>query len=462
MLTYTLSRESGRPLYEQLYASIKNDILSGAIRGGEKLPSKRQLAEHLGVSKVTVETAYQQLLAEGYVTVREKVGFFAEQITPVQPAGSLPPFRWDPLPEPGSSARQFPVSIWARLMRRVLLDRGEVLLQPLPGPGLPELRLAIAQELRRSRGMAVSPAQILIGSGAEYFYNILIQLLGRERRYGLESPGHQKIAAVCRANQVSVAPITLDESGVSMDALRKSGATVLHLSPSHQFPTGIVMPVRRRQELLSWVQEAPGRFLIEDDYDAEFRFSGLPIPTLQSLDRSGRVLYLNTFSRTIAPSLRISYLVLPPQLMEEYECRLGFYSCTVPGTEQLTLSLFLSEGYFEKHLGRVRKHYGLLRSRLLKGLRDSSAGGCLQIFEEDAGLHFLLQVPPEINASAFCRTLSVGGLRVTPLTRYFVGPPEVGAERRFVVDYGNLEDIPMVLSGLDTLLSGFLTGKSPK
>lgn len=176
--------------------------------------------------------------------------------------------------------------------------------------------------------MAVSPAQILIGSGAEYFYNILIQLLGRERRYGLESPGHQKIAAVCRANQVSVAPITLDESGVSMDALRKSGATVLHLSPSHQFPTGIVMPVRRRQELLSWVQEAPGRFLIEDDYDAEFRFSGLPIPTLQSLDRSGRVLYLNTFSRTIAPSLRISYLVLPPQLMEEYECRLGFYSCT--------------------------------------------------------------------------------------------------------------------------------------
>lgn len=259
MLTYTLSRESGRPLYEQLYASIKNDILSGAIRGGEKLPSKRQLAEHLGVSKVTVETAYQQLLAEGYVTVREKVGFFAEQITPVQPAGSLPPFRWDPLPEPGSSARQFPVSIWARLMRRVLLDRGEVLLQPLPGPGLPELRLAIAQELRRSRGMAVSPAQILIGSGAEYFYNILIQLLGRELPLRPRVPGAiRKSLPSVAANQVSVAPITLDESGVSMDALRKSGATVLHLSPSHQFPTGIVMPVRRRQELLSWVQEAPG------------------------------------------------------------------------------------------------------------------------------------------------------------------------------------------------------------
>ena len=449
MLTYTLTREGRRPLYEQLYEAIKGDILSGAIGGGEKLPSKRRLAEHLGISKVTVETAYQQLLAEGYVTVREKVGFFAEHITPVQPVQIRPPARWDPLPEPGPPARRCPASTWARLTRRVLLDRSDVLLRPLPGPGLPELRQAVAQELRRSRGMDVSPSQILIGSGAEYFYNILLQLLGRDCRYGLESPGHQKIAAVFHANGVSVAPVALDGSGVSVDALRKSGATVLHLSPSHQFPTGIVMPVRRRQELLSWVGEAPGRYLIEDDYDAEFRFSGLPIPTLQSLDRSGRVLYMNTFSRTIAPSLRISYLVLPPRLMEEYERRLGFYSCTVPGTEQMTLALFLSEGHFEKHLGRMRKHYGQLRGRLLEGLRRCG----LPVFAEAAGLHFLLEPPPSIDAAALSKALSAGGLRVTPLSRYFVGPPE--PDGRLVVDYGNLEEarLPILLAELRALLS---------
>lgn len=454
MLTYDLEHGGARPLYEQLYEAIKADILSGAIRGGEKLPSKRLLAEHLNISKVTVETAYQQLLAEGYLTVREKVGYFAEEITPVLPAPEAPAAALAPVPAPEPSARQFPASIWARLMRRVLLDHGEVLLQPLPGPGLPELRSAIARELRRSRGMTVSPAQILIGSGAEYFYNILIQLLGRARRYGLESPGHQKIAAICRANEVPVTSIALDGSGVCLDALRTSGADVLHLSPSHQFPTGIVTPVRRRQELLSWVAERDDRWLIEDDYDAEFRFSGRPIPTLQSLDRIGRVLYMNTFSRTIAPSLRISYLVLPPRLMEDYERRLGFYSCTVPALEQLTLALFLSEGYFEKHLNRMRKHYGTLRGRLLEGIRASRAG--VEIFEEDAGLHFMLRTGPLPDPEAFCAALSIGGLRVSHLPRYYIGGPDPLAARSFVVDYGNLEEqeIPAVLHRLEILLPG--------
>ena len=452
MLTYNLEHGGARPLYEQLYEAIKADILSGAIRGGEKLPSKRLLAEHLNISKITVETAYQQLLAEGYLTVREKVGFFAEEITPVQPAPEAEPAAWAPTPEPEPSARQFPSSVWSRLMRRVLLDHGDVLLQSLPGPGLPELRSAIARELRRSRGMTVSPSQILIGSGAEYFYNILIQLLGRNRCYGLESPGHQKIAAVCHANEVQVTPITLDGSGVCPTALRNSGADVLHLSPSHQFPTGIVTPVRRRQELLSWVAEGEARWLIEDDYDAEFRFSGRPIPTLQSLDRIGRVIYMNTFSRTIAPSLRISYLVLPPRLMEDYEKRLGFYSCTGPATEQLTLALFLSEGYFEKHLNRMRKHYGTLRSRLLEGIRASQARA--EIFEEDAGLHFILRTGSMPDPEAFCAALSVGGLRVSHLPRYYIGSPDPAACRSFVVDYGNLEEqeIPAVLRRLEDLI----------
>lgn len=454
MLTYDLLHGGPRPLYEQLYEFIKADILSGNIRGGEKLPSKRLLADHLNISKITVETAYQQLLAEGYLTVREKVGYFAEHITPVLPAPQLPVAACEPLPEPGSAARQFPSSIWAKLMRRVLLDSSDALLRPLPGPGLPELRRAIAVELRRSRGMSVSPDRILIGSGAEYFYNILIQLLGRDLCYGLESPGHRKFAAVCRANQVRTTSVSLDATGISMTSLRESGADILHLSPSHQFPTGIVTPVKRRQELLSWVAEAPNRWLIEDDYDAEFRFSGRPIPTMQSLDRSDRVIYMNTFSRTIAPSLRISYMVLPAVLMEAYHANLGFYSCTVPGMEQLTLAAFLSEGYFEKHLNRMKKHYGMLRSQLLNGIRAVCDSAAVEIFEEDAGLHFMLRTAKQQDPAAFCHALSVGGLRVTPLLRYFTGTPYADAGRSFVVDYGNLEEqeLPNVLRTLTTLL----------
>ena len=449
MLTYDLDHSSRVPLYEQLSNAIKHDILSGSIRGGEKLPSKRLLAQHLRISKVTVESAYQQLLAEGYLTAMEKVGYFAEEITPVQPAPMLPVLPPEPQPQPLPAARKFPFSVWAKLMRRVLLDYGDVMLRPLPGAGLPELRRAIAQELRRSRGMSVSPDQILIGSGAEYFYNILIQLLGRSFCYGLETPGHQKITAVYRANQVRAAAVALDENGVSMESLRRSGADILHLSPSHQFPTGIVTPVRRRQELLRWAQEDPRRFLIEDDYDAEFRFSGRPIPTLQSLDRAGRVIYMNTFSRTIAPSLRISYMVLPPALLERYRQQLGFYSCTVPAIEQLTLALFLSEGYFEKHLNRMLKYYRALRDRLLTGIRALPAPA--EIFEQDSGLHIILRVPGVRDSAAFCKALSVGGLRVTPLAQYCITPqPETG----FVVDYCNLEEseIPAVLECLSALL----------
>lgn len=451
MLTYELTRSGGVPLYEQLYEAIKRDLLSGAIRGGEKLPSRRLLAEHLNISRVTVETAYQQLLAEGYLTVRPRAGYFAESLTPVLPPPEPPlPAAVRPA-APGPAAQQFPASVWARLTRRVLLDREAELLQPVPGAGLPELRAAVAEELRRSRGMCVSPDQILIGSGAELLYNILIQLLGRNHCYGLESPGHQKIASVYRANGVRIAALPLDGSGVSPAALRRSGADILHLSPSHQFPTGIVTPIRRRQELMAWLSEREGRYLIEDDYDAEFRFSGKPIPTMQSMDRTGRVLYLNTFSKTIAPSLRISYLVLPPALMAEYRTRLGFYSSSVPTLEQLTLSLFLSEGYFEKHLNRMRKRYCRIRDRLLVCFRGW--GAAERILAEDSGLHFILQTKTVPDAAAFCAGLSRGGLRVTPLSRYYLDEPDRDAARSFVVDYGNLDEgeIDAIPALLETL-----------
>ena len=365
MQTYTLDRSGASPLYEQLYRALKADILSGALPGGSRLPSGRALAEHLGLSRVTVETAYAQLLAEGYLTSRPRAGYFVEQLTPQE----LPPRVSEPEaqpPEPETaqsrSAQLFPFSVWARLMRGVLLDRRQELLRPAPDAGLPALRQAVAAELYRQRGVHVSPEQVYIGAGAEYFYNLLIQFFGHRRVYALENPGHRKIARVYQANQVAVRPIGMDADGVIPELLEQSGAEVLHISPSHHYPTGTVTPITRRQALMRWLTAQPGRYLIEDDYDSEFRFSGLPIPTIQSMDRSGRVIYMNTFSRTISPSLRISYMILPRTLLPQWQAAMGFYSCTVPSFEQMTLTRFLAEGYFEKHLSRMKKHYRAVRA----------------------------------------------------------------------------------------------------
>ena len=242
MRTYVLDTNAKMPLYEQLYRALKEDILAGEIKGGEKLPSKRTLAEHLNISRITVENAYNQLVTEGYLVSRPKSGFYAETlealpqrlstVREILPAAQVPP--------PTVSAGQFPFSIWARLMRGVLLDQHDLLLQPPPNTGLPELRQAIAGMLRRSRGMEVSPENIVIGAGAEYLYNIVIQLLGKDLRYGLENPGHRKIRQVYEANGVTICPISLDENGVSFASLLFSHANVLHFSPGHQYPTGVV------------------------------------------------------------------------------------------------------------------------------------------------------------------------------------------------------------------------------
>ena len=394
--TYSLDR-GGAPLYEQLYRALKADILSGVLPGGGKLPSGRALSEHLGVSRVTVETAYAQLLAEGYVTSRERAGYFVEAVTPAAPPLPEPEPAAPDAPEPSAAqtppARQFPFSVWARLMRGVLLDRRGDLLQSVPDAGLWALREAVAGELYRQRGVRVSPEQVYIGAGAEYFYNLLIQFLGREKFFALEEPGHRKIARVYQANGVQMRLIRMDGDGVLPALVGQSGADVLHISPSHHYPTGTVMPITRRQALMRWLTEGPERYLIEDDYDSEFRFTGLPIPTMQSMDQSGRVIYMNTFSRTIAPALRISYMILPKALLARWRETMGFYSCTVPSFEQMTLTRFLAEGYFEKHLNRMKKHYRAVRGTLLKTLAQPPCAGCFRVHDAGAGLHFVLEAP---------------------------------------------------------------------
>ena len=398
MLTYSMEDRGGAPLYEYLYRRIRGDILSGTLAEEERLPSKRALAEHLRISVITVENAYAQLEAEGYVRGEPRRGFFVARVEHL-PAPQKPPEISAPSPEPEwrldlktnrVDAARFPFAVWSRLTRQVLSEEGERLLGPVPPQGLEPLRRAIAGDLHDYRGLAVSPEQIVVGAGAEYLYLLLSQLLGRDTVFAVEDPGYSKIRQVYAKCGVVCRPVPLDSQGLDMEALGRSGAAVAHISPSHHYPTGLVTTIGRRQELLRWAGDS--RTIIEDDYDSELRFTGRPIPALQSIDRRGRVIYLNTFSQTIAPSMRVGYLVLPPELLERYRRELNFYACTVPATEQYVLARFLAGGWYEQHLARMRNEYRTRRAAVLDAFRRSSFAGRIAIHEQGAGLHFLLRL----------------------------------------------------------------------
>ena len=439
--TYALTRGTGTPLYEQLYRAIRQDILTGQLPSGTKLPSKRALAEHLSISKITVETAYAQLLAEGYLTARERSGYYVEQLAAVPPAAPQPaPSRAapEPLPPTSRSAELFPFSVWARLMRSVILDEGASLLCPTPGAGLLSLRQAICEDLLRRRGMHVEPQQVYLGAGTEYFYHLLLEFFGRERVYALETLGHRKNARICAASGVRYVPIGMDDDGILPALLDGSGAEILHLSPSHHYPTGIVTPIARRQAILRWLTGRGDRYLIEDDYDSEFRFSGRPIPPMQTMDFAGRVIYMNTFSKTIAPALRISYMILPPRLLDAWEEKMGFYSCTVPAFEQLTLTRFLSGGYFERHLSRMRHYYRAQLSALLAVLAEEPYRRVCTVLRADAGLHFVLQFHTPRSDDDLQALLRTAGLHTPPLSSFYIRRPDPASRGRVVVNYADL------------------------
>ena len=443
MLTYELKKAPGVPLYEALYRAIRGDILSGSLAAGEKLPSKRALAENLEVSKITVETAYSQLLAEGYITAREKVGYFVEDIPhrhPAVPGAAAPVEIKGPslVDLTANGSARFPFSAWSRLQREVMLDYGEKLLLPMPNRGIPELRQAISDHLAAFRGMKIHPEQILIGAGTDFLYNILVQLLGRDKVYALEEPGYDKTRRIYTAAGARCVSAPMDEQGVMPEAL--GDAQVLHISPSHHFPTGIVTPVSRRQELLSWAEAGEDRWIIEDDYDSEFRFRAHPMPAMQALDRKGRVIYLNTFSKSLAPSIRISYMVLPERLMERFRRELGFYSCTVPSFEQYTLARFIGGGWFEKHINRMRKYYKTCRNRLIGRLESQKFASMLTIQEKDAGLHFLVKVDTAMTEEELVAVCASMGVKVRTLSSYYHGPVPEQDRNTLVINYSGLRE----------------------
>jgi len=448
MLTYSFENIGTESLYSHLYKCIREDILSGSIAPGEKLPSKRSFAENLGVSVITVENAYAQLMSEGYIYSLPKKGFFAAEIEKhtVQKKSEIPPVKLPDAPKffvDFSSNRtdpeNFPFATWAKLMRETMAEKSAELMVNAPCGGVPALRQAIAEHLHAFRGIQADPNHIIVGAGTEYLYGLLIQLLGFDKVYALEDPGYRKVGQIFQSHGVQYVYTPMDKDGVDPAALEKSGADILHLSPSHHFPTGIVTPAARRYALLSWAAQAPGRYILEDDYDSEFRFTGKPIPALQSMDGLNRVIYMNTFTKSLASTIRISYMVLPADLAEQFYRRLGFYACTVSNLEQYTLAKFISEGYFEKHINRMRSRYRIKKDRLLTEMEESGLLRMAEIRQEDSGLHFLLRLRTDADPKTVTALAQQKGIRITGLNEYFhIGKPTFGAE--FVIGYSDVPD----------------------
>lgn len=339
----------------QLYHQLRRDILHGVYKYGDKLPSKRTLAAETHTSVVTAEHAYEILCDEGYIQSHQRSGYF---VTYRKQDLVLVPESEEKLPKPPvrhyHSENAFPFSVFAKTMRTVISQYGEQLLIKSPNLGCPELRQAICDYLARAKGFQVMPRQIVIGSGAEYLYSLIVQLLGRDKIYGIENPSYDKIHAVYQANGAQCTYLKLGKNGILSSELQKTNANVLHVTPFKSFPSGVTASASKRHEYIQWAQKRNG-ILIEDDFDSEFTISTKHEDAVFSLEPTHSVIYINTFTKTIASSMRIGYMVLPRDLLEPFLEKIGFYSCTVPIFEQYVLAEFINNGDFERHINRVRR-----------------------------------------------------------------------------------------------------------
>ncbi len=448
MLTYNLKEKNG-PLYIALYEAIKEDISRGLIKPNEKLPSKRVMAENNGVSVITVENAYSLLLSEGYIKSKSRSGFFVDdipheaqlQIKETESA-TKPSYEERNIiidySKSQTSPSLFPFDHWLKATKSTIKNEKENLLDTAPSEGTLILRTAIKNYLREYRGLSVDENAIIVGAGSEYLYSLLIRLLGRDKIYAIEDPGHIKEELIYKIENVAVVHLPLDKNGVTLSGLEQKGVNILHITPSHQFPTGIVMPISRRYELLSWASKKEDRYIIEDDYDSELRLSGNPIPAIKAADTTDSVIYMNTFSKTLSPSIRISYMVLPAKLALKYKKELSFYASTVSSFEQYTLSYFLSEGYMERHISHIRTTLRRKRDLFIKALKSSEMRNIIEISGEKAGEYFLLHIHSNKNEEEVIKKAEDMGIILSPLSSFYHS--NKSKENIYVMNYSSLDE----------------------
>lgn len=448
----TLPEDSSLPLYQQLYQQLKQEIRAGNLAAGQKLPSKRKLAEQLGVSINTVEGAYTQLEAEGFLQASARRGFFVletgelpqaavplrpprEQMPPPDPAQPVCEIDFSPS---GMAREQFPFGVWRRLMKNCFNEYDEHLLLRTPPQGDPGLRRAVAEYLYRVRGVECTPEQIIIGAGSDNLLFMLAYILPDQTTLAVENPlynhAHQLFARL--GHPLTYVPVASD--GISLSSLPETDDVIVYTTPSHQYPLGYAMPIGQRTALLRWSSQGSARYIIEDDYDSEFRYLSRPIPSLQSIDRLGRVIYLGTFSRSVAPALRISYMVLPQPLLELYRRRYGGYSSTVSGFEQVVLREFMNSGHFDTHVSRMRIYYRSRRSCLVEALAPLSP--VMEILGEPAGHHLTLRLRNGMDEKQLVASAAEAGVRVYPVSPYFLEAVPEEYRSTILLGFGGLSD----------------------
>ncbi len=443
-----LRPESGETLYEQIYGFIRNEIRTGNLLQGEKLPSARFLAEYLQVSRTTVDMAYGQLVSEGYLEARPRQGYFVSAVEGLcvieQPA---PGRKQEPGVERGQTQRQydfspnaidmhfFPYATWKKITKNILVDANSDMFSLGEQQGDAKLRTTICRYLHGSRGVNCEPEQIIIGAGNDYLLLLLEKILGRHVHVAMENPTYVRAYQIFQSCAYPVSLIPMDENGIRVDCLRQTEAQVAYVMPSHQYPTGISMPIGRRMELLKWAAEEEGRYLIEDDYDSEFRYKGKPLPSLQASDSNGNVVYIGTFSKAIAPAIRISYMVLPYPLLARYRQQCGFYSSTVSRIDQTILNEFIEDGYFERYLNKMRKQYRMKHDLLLGELRPFHRA--FKISGSNAGLHLILTDRRGRSEEELAGQAEAAGVKVYQM-RHFRMEENDGEPAMLILGYGAL------------------------
>lgn len=455
-LTISLDPKSKTPLYEQIYTYIKQDIQTGRIKAREKLPSSRALSAYLEVSRSTVDLAYEQLLSEGYLESIPCKGYYACQMEELyhfqREATIKAPERqkekascdYDFTPN-GIDLDSFPYGTWRKITRSILLDDNKELFQLGDPRGEWELRTTITRYLHQARGVNCRPEQVIIGAGNDYLLLLLSAILGTGRQIAMETPTYKHAYKIFHQLGFPLCTVPMDALGMQVSQLQKTKADIAYVMPSHQYPLGIVMPIKRRLELLSWASKKEDRFIIEDDYDSEFRYKGKPIPALMGTDQSDKVIYLGTFSKSIAPAIRISYLVLPEKLLQSCEKNFLQFSSTVSRIDQMTLNQFLKEGHFERHLNRMRGIYGRKHDLLLGELKAMS--DICRVTGEHAGVHLLVEFTNGMTEREGIERAKLQGVKVYPLSEYEIGGTQEGKKGQratVILGYATLSEEKLV------------------
>lgn len=449
-LLIPLKTKSEIPMYEQIYSYIKEEIKKGSLKAMTRLPSTRVLADNLKVSRSTTQMAYEQLVSEGYIETVPCRGYFVTRIEELlevkQGTGEdfkvgieeiCPAYLVDFTPR-GIDLNHFPYNAWRKLTKNTLVDDNKEMFLNGNPQGEPELREAIRGYLHSARGVNCHRDQIIVGAGNEYLLMLLSRVFGTDRIIAMENPTYKQAYRVLTSLEYRVVPVFMDRYGLNTSLLEESGADTAYVMPSHQHPMGIVMPVKRRQELLNWAGRGENRYLIEDDYDSEFRYKGKPIPALQGMDTTGKVIYIGTFSKSIAPAIRVSYMVLPTTLLAEYQKKAGFLLSTVSRIDQNILYEFLAGGYYERHLNRMRAIYKSKHDVLMSELKGLESE--FTVKGEYAGLHVLLTHKKGRTEKWLLEQAKTVGAGVYGISAYFIHPQHNVCPSTVILGYANLNE----------------------